>query len=290
MKPTQHSDQNPEEAPMHNQEENSQLENAVSTIEEETTVSIENTIVAEEVSPEPIAEVISTGDEPVESVHQAIQEPVTEPEVTAADSEPVEVAQSEIVTEPDTSAEPEVSTTPTPLSEVLPVLTTENAELLDEVIEAEMAAAESIDLDYSHMDREQLVNMLEQLVQNEDVNEIKAKITQIKVAYLALSNKERQEMYQNAAANEEAENFEVTDPLEDRFKIAFGIYKHNKFRYTEDQEKVKLVNLEAKKKILDELRVLINSEETLKKTYDEFKALKEQWKGIGMVSKTEARE
>ena len=48
----------------------------------------------------------------------------------------------------------------------------------------------------------------------------------------------------------------VVDPLEERFKAAFGIYKHNKFRFTEDQEKIKIQNLEAKKKILDELKVL----------------------------------
>ena len=50
--------------------------------------------------------------------------------------------------------------------------------------------------------------LLEETVQNEDVNEIKSKVALIKVAYLALANKERQEMYQNAAASEEAENFE----------------------------------------------------------------------------------
>jgi hypothetical protein len=126
-------------------------------------------------------------------------------------------------------------------------------------------------------------------VQNEDVNEIKSKVALIKVAYLAITNKEHQELYQKVAETEEAENFETVDPLEERFKSAFGIYKHNKFRFTEDQEKVKIVNLEAKKKILDELKVLINSEETLKKTYDEFKALQDQWKTIGMVPKTEAQ-
>ena len=157
------------------------------------------------------------------------------------------------------------------------------------MIEAEVDAAESVGIDYAHMDREQLVTLLEETVQNEDVNEIKSKIAQIKVAYLAITNKEHQEMYQNVAASEDAENFEVADPLEERFKTAFGIYKHNKFRFTEDQEKIKIQNLEAKKKILDELKALINSEETLKKTYDEFKALQDTWKGIGMVPKAEAQ-
>ena len=46
-------------------------------------------------------------------------------------------------------------------------------------------------------------------------------------------------------------------------------------------------NLEAKKIILEELKALIDSEESLKKTYDEFKVLQDKWKDIGMVPKNE---
>jgi hypothetical protein len=232
--------------------------------------------------PEVVAEAVLVSEPEV----VANAEVVTEPEVVAVAevvSEPLEVPVVEAVVEPEVGAE---SISEVKLSETeLP----EEAETIEEVIEAEVAAAEAVGIDYAHMSREQLVVMLEETVRNEDVNEIKSKVAQIKVAYLAIANKERQEIYQNAAASEEAENFEVADPLEERFKVAFGIYKHNKFRYTEDQEKIKVQNLDAKKKILDELKVLINSEETLKKTYDEFKALQDLWKGIGMVPKAEAQ-
>ncbi|MDO9254139.1 MAG: DUF349 domain-containing protein [Bacteroidales bacterium] len=332
MESTKHPDQNPEEVQALKQEEKSQQENAVNTVEESS--SIENVVAETEVPAETteaevtaeietavIEEPVQT-DEVAESVALSEPEVVSEPEVIA---EAEVTAENELVPEPEVSAEaetipePEVVAEPEAVAEVEHVQepevvvtaeiapeakavpeatsakeqtdpeTTEEAEAIDEVIEAEVAAAESVDIDYGHMDREQLVALLEETVQNEDVNEIKSKVAQIKVAYLALANKERQELYQNAAASEEAENFEVVDPLEERFKAAFGIYKHNKFRFTEDQEKIKVQNLEAKKKILDELKVLINSEETLKKTYDEFKALQETWKGIGMVPKTEAQ-
>jgi len=220
------------------------------------------------------AEVVAVADVPV------IQEANSEMEVV---SEPVMKKKGKSAVKPEVVAE----TAAVAQDEIADI--TDEAESIDEVIEAEVAAAESNGVDYSHMTREQLVSLLEETVQNEDVNEIKSKVALIKVAYLALANKERHEMYQNAAATEEAENFEIVDPLEERFKTAFGVYKHNKFRYTEDQEKIKIQNLAAKKKILDDLKVLINSEETLKKTYDEFKALQDQWKTIGMVPKAEAQ-
>jgi len=341
MESTKHPDQNPEKAPMLNQEENSKQENPVNTIEDSSSTEAN---AEEEIEPEVTAEIQSEIEITAESESSAIEEPVlnekiSEPEIApvteasiqaenvAEDKEvsketevevkvgadPEVLTESEMTAKIETDAEPEVPTETKVAAEpkvaskskltskakavVSPDAVAENAgadisdetESIDEVIEAEVAAAESEGIDYVHMDREQLVKMLEEIVVNVDVNEIKSQVAQIKVAYLAIANKERQDMYQNVAASEEAENFEVVDPLEERFKTAFGIYKHNKFRFTEDQEKIKVLNLEAKKKILDELKVLINSEETLKKTYDEFKALQDTWKGIGMVPKAEAQ-
>ncbi|MEI6059332.1 MAG: DUF349 domain-containing protein [Bacteroidota bacterium] len=343
MESTKHPDQNPEEASMPAREENSQLENAVNTVEEspspvETAVAeaesgisavevteaevpaeaesigivetlqtnevpeTENSSLPEEVA---VAEVVIPAEIPVVAEIPAETDAVTEPEpVVEAETPatPVESAEPEVAIQLEAEAVSEVTSeseadsvqeipveAPLVQEPSLVEISTDEAEAIDEVIDAEVAAAESTGIDYAQMSREQLVAMLEETVLVEDVNEIKSKVALIKVAYLALANKERQEMYQNAAASEEAENFEIVDPLEDRFKAAFGIYKHNKFRFTEDQEKIKVQNLEAKKKILDELKVLINSEETLKKTYDEFKTLQETWKGIGMVPKAEAQ-
>jgi hypothetical protein len=335
MKSTNHPDQNPEEALMPNQEENSQ-KNSVNAADESP--SVLNTVdeaepeVPAKVNPETVVSAVAETVAPEEEILEP--EVVPEPEIQSdlvpaieATTEPEFIAEPKVVEEPEIVPEPELVaeaqivadtanlSEPEPEIAVKPVAVKktkasakvpvdekpaivaemsvaeipDETETMEDTIEDEVAAAESTDVDYSHMNREQLVTLLEETVQSEDVNEIKSKVSLIKVAYLALANKERQEMYQNAAASEEAENFEIVDPLEERFKAAFGIYKHNKFRFTEDQEKIKIVNLAAKKKILDELKVLINSEETLKKTYDEFKALQDQWKGIGMVPKTEAQ-
>jgi len=244
--------------------------------------------------PEVIAEVVAEPEpisEPEEVVEpEVLAEVVAEPEVIAeVVAEPEPIAEIEIAVEPEVSETAEIVSEAKVVSEPTMAESTDEADETDEAISEEVEAAESVDIDYSNMNREQLVSLLEETVQNEDFNEIKSKVSQIKVAYLALTNKEHQEMFQNIAASEEAENFEVVDPLEERYKAAFGIYKHNKFRFNEDQEKIKNLNLEAKKKILEELKILINSEETLKKTYDEFKALQDQWKLIGMVPKSEAQ-
>ena len=84
------------------------------------------------------------------------------------------------------------------------------------------------------------------------------------------------------------ENYEhVEDPLEARFRAAFNIFKDNKAKYNDALEEQKVANLQQKNAILEELKQLINSEETLKKTYDEFRALQDKWKEIGQVPAAE---
>ncbi len=149
--------------------------------------------------------------------------------------------------------------------------------------------------DFEGLSREQLVEKLEDLVKNPDVNVIKGAVSLVKVAFLKLNKEFKQDEYKKLVEqNEEHESETPTetpvledDPIEERFKAAFNIYKYNKSKYNEEQEKIKIQNLEAKNKILEELKELINSEETLKKTYDEFKNLQDRWKTIGMVPKNE---
>jgi len=60
-----------------------------------------------------------------------------------------------------------------------------------------------------------------------------------------------------------------------------------KRRLREEEERIKHENLTLKQAALEELRQLIDSEESLKTTYDEFKKLQEKWKEIGAVPKSE---
>lgn len=148
------------------------------------------------------------------------------------------------------------------------------------------------EVDYDTLSREDLVNRLEGLVAADDVNTIKSKVSQIKVAYLKKTKAEKEALIDKTFTDEDdAEEKEETQPVEDalevKFNELFDIYKQKRAIYLENLEKEKAENLEKKKQILEDLKNLIASEETLKKTYDDFRALQEQWKEIGMVPKSE---
>ncbi len=142
-----------------------------------------------------------------------------------------------------------------------------------------------VEIDFEQLNKQELVEMLEEVVEEKDINKIKNKIGKIKTAFHH-RNKEEIDKAREAFITEggNKDDFKHSeDPLEKRFNAAFGKYRYNKAKNAEDVEKQKLENLQVKFSILEELKALINSEETLKKTYDEFRHLQDRWKEIGMV-------
>lgn len=148
---------------------------------------------------------------------------------------------------------------------------------------------EELEMDFSGYNKLQLVELLEETVQDSDIIKIKDKVTAIKVNFLKLNKEDRdREMEQFILDGGDKDSYEHSDdPLEVRFKAAFNIYKANKAKYNEVLEQQKVDNQKQKLQILEELKQLIDSEETLKKTYDDFSALQERWKAIGQVPAAE---
>jgi hypothetical protein len=170
---------------------------------------------------------------------------------------------------------------------------TDSLELLTEhdiiAEEEEHDLEPSKNFQYSSFSKIELIEKLEELVKNNEIGKIKADVTGIKVAYLAKSKEEKQVHLETYLANGGTKEEYIAEPdaLEERYNNAFDIYKELKTRDDQEQEKIKAQNLELKKQILTEIKQLIDSEDSLKKTYDDFKILQEKWKQIGMVPRNE---
>lgn len=227
--------------------------------------------------PEPAVE-----DVPVEVV---AAEDVPEEKPVAEDAEPEPVAAEE---QTATELHPEVTADAALLQEIAEMDHSgeqETEEEEEDILEEQEEIVER----YDTYDREKLVEILEETVKEENIVRIKTRVAMIKVAFLRLSKEFRQQLLDNhLTAGGTRENFTPEpDPLVEKFNAVFETYKKNKIKFNEHQEVVKLRNLDAKKAILEELKELINSEETLKKTYDQFKELQTKWKEIGLVPSTE---
>ncbi len=148
-----------------------------------------------------------------------------------------------------------------------------------------------LDIDFDQLNKQELVEILEDVVQEKDISLIKTQVAKINSTFYHLNKDEiENEKKDFVAGGGKEEDFKHNeDPLEARFNIALGLYRHNKVKFSQELEKQKQVNLQLKYELLEDLKNLVNSEETLKKTYDEFKVLQDRWKEIGMVPASELR-
>jgi hypothetical protein len=177
--------------------------------------------------------------------------------------------------------------TPAPVEQELP-----QDEVLPEIevpadLDEEELAEDSVELD--GLNKLQLVEMLEDTVKDGDIQAIKDKVAAIRLHFNKLNKEdmdnELDKFLENGGSQEAFQHKE--DPLEQRFNEAFGIFKANRSKQNEDLEKQKVENLAQKQALLEELKQIIASDDTLKKTYDDFKALQDRWKEIGQVPAAE---
>ncbi|MGC8865653.1 MAG: DUF349 domain-containing protein [Bacteroidales bacterium] len=162
----------------------------------------------------------------------------------------------------------------------------------EEVEEEEISLITAEDfehIDYESLSREKLVELLESLVNRDDITGVKTQVGLIRAAFIhhnkALQQEQKAEFL--AAGNREEDFQYIPDDIDHRFDAVFAIYKEKKEQIAEELERQKQANLEAKLALLERLRALINSDESLKKIYDEFRLIQDEWRKIGMVPKSE---
>ena len=170
---------------------------------------------------------------------------------------------------------------------------THDANIAFETLDADMSIedheAAPEEENYDKLSKEELVAMLETIVKEDDIIGIRNKVSRLKVNFWKLHKDEQQKHFEKyiSEGGKKEEYSALEDPIEDRYNIAFTIYKDKRNKFLEGQESQKQENLKAKLQLIEDLKVLINSEETLKRTYDDFRLLQEKWSLIGQVPRTD---
>lgn len=85
-----------------------------------------------------------------------------------------------------------------------------------------------------------------------------------------------------------ADAFDYTNNSKERFYSIYRIYREKKSEYYKKLEEEKEHNLKEKLQIIEELKELIQHEESLNKTYQDFRNLQERWRNTGMVPQAQA--
>ncbi|MCQ2294231.1 MAG: DUF349 domain-containing protein [Bacteroidales bacterium] len=148
------------------------------------------------------------------------------------------------------------------------------------------------EMDCSAMSREELLEALKTLLE-EDVAKIRNRVSAIRAQFTTLNKEVEKAAYEAflAEGGNKEDYKAANDQVADEFFKLFDIYRNRRLKMQEEIDAQKLRNLEAKRQILEELRVLISKdEETLKQTYDDFNAIQDKWKEIGDVPREQMND
>lgn len=139
---------------------------------------------------------------------------------------------------------------------------------------------------------EQIVKIFEELLANKEVQNLRRDAELIKVAFYKTRRATIEaEKKSYVEANSTDEGFTIeTSEQEAKLKELFAEYRSKRDAYTQKIEAQKESNYTEKLAIIEELKELVNSSETINHTFAAFRELQTRWKESGSVPKTHIKD
>jgi hypothetical protein len=202
----------------------------------------------------------------------------------AEPDEPETGSQTEEGSETDMDeAKEEVKQLSTVLSDITPPV----ADVFHELEEIELPP-----VDYSGYARSELVDTLALIIDNRPPAEIRDDVDRIRTIFykkLRQDSEERKAKFLEGGGK--TEDYKVwVDPLDYKVKELLEKFREKKNDYNKVQEAEKYQNLKKKYDIIDEIKDLVNREESINKTFHDFRALQNEWHSIGVVPQSSLKD
>ena len=155
---------------------------------------------------------------------------------------------------------------------------------IGEETEEEASAPTSTD-NLTGLNEEALVTLFAQNLEEKPIQTLRPVVEAIKIAFYkqhrAKVEAERKTFLENGGNEEEFTP--SADPFEVRFKELFATYRNERDKHIATIEANKEENYKTKLHIIEELKELINSDETMNTTFARFRELQQHWKETGLV-------
>ncbi|MBO7342684.1 MAG: DUF349 domain-containing protein [Alistipes sp.] len=171
-----------------------------------------------------------------------------------------------------------------------------DAEKAGLAIGEEMAEEESAaDVDKGDLNgrsKQELVDLFSSLLESEPVQTLRKNVEAIKIAFYKQHRAEVDAARKSFEAEhgEGAEFTPAVDALEVRLKELFKEYRRRRDEYIVNLDSIKEENLKTKLAIIEELKELVNSDETLNNTFSKFRDLQQRWKDTGVVPQSKVKD
>jgi hypothetical protein len=146
--------------------------------------------------------------------------------------------------------------------------------------------------DYNLLNQVELVNAMRDLLAKDDFYLIRDEIEAIKAAFykqVKEENEQKKKEFIEAGGSEEEFNSEE-NPYEQDIKDLLKKYRQLRSEYNKNIEEEKEINLQAKYDVIEEIKGLINKEESINKTFQDFRDLQQRWREIGLVPQSKMKD
>ena len=146
--------------------------------------------------------------------------------------------------------------------------------------------------DYNQFSQVELVNAMRDLLDKEGERYIRDEIEAIKAAFYKQvkdENEQKEKEFIENGGNEE--DFQPEEnPYEQDVKDLLKRYRHIRSQHNKKLEQEKETNLQAKYDLIEEIKGLINKEESINKTFQEFRELQQRWRETGLVPQAKMKD
>ena len=263
-----------------------------------------------EVEKEVLEKVVAETEEPV--VEESVEvknkteekEPETEKEKAFVSDEEIEVQVSTDEKEEDIKPEPEKEPVKEAVEQAKPkVVAQKNGEdtkpdpkkePVKEAVEKakpKVVAHKKEKPDYSTYSQLELINAMREVLDNNDNHDIKGEIDTIKSAFYKNLNEdiEKQKKIFIDEGGSEEEFVAEKDPYEYDIKDLLKKFRNIRIEFNKKLELEKEENQKIKYQIIEDIKGLINNEESINKTFHDFKELQRKWRETGLVPQSKMK-
>ncbi|WP_307756615.1 DUF349 domain-containing protein, partial [uncultured Alistipes sp.] len=133
--------------------------------------------------------------------------------------------------------------------------------------------------------KEELVALFTRMLDEQPVQSIRRDVEALKIAFYRIRRAEveaaRRKFTEEGGAEEDFAP--AVDGVEVQLKELFKEYRRRRDEFISNLEADKEKNLQVKLGIIEELKELVNSDETLNHTFNKFRELQQRWKDTGVV-------
>ena len=145
---------------------------------------------------------------------------------------------------------------------------------------------------FDKLSKEQIINKLAEITEEPVTDSIRNIVDSLKQAFYKIKKAEIETAKQAFIAgggNEDDFQPEIEES-EEKLKSLLQTFKEKKALLSAEQEKQKETNLASKLNIIEQLKVLIESQDDFYKVYSEFKKLQQDWKEIKQIPQANINE